>query len=327
MCSVNRRNSIDVLRVISAIAVVTIHIVTAPVGNAAEDIKISTLEILNLIHNLMLWAVPVFFMITGYCLMKKEECGYRYCLKHVLKYTIVLFTVGLGYALMEQLFCNRSFSFGIVGAAFLNVIRGNLWAHMWFVYAIIGIYLVMPLLHSFIKYREKEFYILTLLLFVFTIVLPSFKQFFQVGIQFPLGGYLFYVCYGGVIAKYKSDREKEKIQYFLGVIAFLYVICCGKIVTLEYMDVNIALIAMAIFTFIEGLNIKVRNLIKVIAECTWGIYLIHPIFINIALKFLKLELLSALPYIKLVLFELIILFISFSLTFVLRKIPFLKKIF
>ena len=204
----NRRNSIDVLRGISAIAVVTIHVVTAPVENAAGDIKVSTLETLNLVHNLMLWAVPVFFMITGYCLMRKEECGYGYCLKHVLKYTMVLFTVGFGYALMEQVFYNRTFSFGTVGAAFESVICGNLWAHMWFVYAIIGIYLVMPLLHNYIKYREKEFYILTLLLFVFTVALPSYEQFFRVGIQFPLGGYLFYVCYGGVIAKYKSDSEK-----------------------------------------------------------------------------------------------------------------------
>lgn len=322
----NRRGSIDVLRIVSAIAVVTIHVVTAPVGNVTKDIKTSTIEILNLIHNLMLWAVPSFFMITGYCLMKKEECGYKYCLKHALKYIVVLFTVGLGYALMEQLFCSRSFSFGIVGAALSNVICGNLWDHMWFVYAIIGIYLVIPLLHSFIKYREKEFYILTLLLFVFTILLPSFEQFFQVGIQFPIGGYLFYVCYGGVIAKYKSDSEKEMIIYFLGVIAFLYVICCGKTVTLEYMNLNVALMAMAIFTFVSRLDMQSNTTIRVLANCTWGIYLIHPLFINILIKVLKLDILNSAPYINLFLFEVGVLICSLMVVFVGKRIPLIRRL-
>lgn len=146
------------------------------------------------------------------------------------------------------------------------------------------------------------------------------------GIQFPIGGYLFYVCYGGVIAKYKSDSEKEMIIYFLGVIAFLYVISCGKTVTLEYMNLNVALMAMAIFTFVSRLDMQSNTTIRVLANCTWGIYLIHPLFINILIKVLKLDILSIAPYINLFVFEVGVLICSLMVVFVGKRIPLIRRL-
>ena len=88
-------------------------------------------------------------MITGYCLSLKKECTYSYCLHHVLKFIKILFTVGLFYSLLEEVFIAKKFSITILGTSILNVFTGNLWDHMWFIYAIIGVYLVMPVLHSF----------------------------------------------------------------------------------------------------------------------------------------------------------------------------------
>ena len=69
-----RKYSIDLLRVFSAIAVIIIHTVSSPVANSTVEIDALLLSNLSMIHSLMNWSVPVFFMITGYCLLKKENC-------------------------------------------------------------------------------------------------------------------------------------------------------------------------------------------------------------------------------------------------------------
>ena len=71
-----RKYSIDLLRVISAIAVVIIHTVCSPVGNSLFEFDSLLIKNLDRIHALMNWSVPVFFMITGYCLLRKEDCSY-----------------------------------------------------------------------------------------------------------------------------------------------------------------------------------------------------------------------------------------------------------
>ena len=76
---VDRKANIDLLRVISAAAIVILQSVTAPLGNASSPIPLLTEQILTVIHSLTLWAVPAFFIITGYCLLLKPECSYKYC--------------------------------------------------------------------------------------------------------------------------------------------------------------------------------------------------------------------------------------------------------
>lgn len=94
-----------------------------------------------------------------------------------------------------------------------------------------------------------------------------------------------------------------------------------------YRDMLVCLIAMSIFLIVNKIDIKPNKLILKISECTWGIYLIHPFFINIAIKLLKIDLLTSLPYVKLSVFALIVSIISFITTYMLRKIPFIKKLF
>lgn len=178
----DRKANIDLLRVISAAAIVTLHSVTAPMGNASSPIPLLTEQILTVIHSLTLWAVPAFFIITGYCLLLKPECSYKYCFLHIRKFVIVLFTIGLFYALLEEVYSTGMINGLVVLVAVKNVIAGNIWEHMWFVYAIIGIYLVMPVVHGFIKRERKDSFILTAILFAFNILFPVFQKWIPIGV-------------------------------------------------------------------------------------------------------------------------------------------------
>ncbi len=322
----SRRYSIDVLRVISALAVIIIHVVTAPVHNATGEVSVSLRANLNLVHTLMLWAIPVFFMITGYCLMMKQECTYKYCFSHVLKYIGVLFTVGLFYSLLEEVFMAKTMNAAIVIKSVFNVITGDLWDHMWFIYSIIGIYLVMPIIHCFMQQGEKNILILTGLLFFFTILCPSMEEYISIGVEFPFGGFLFYVCFGGMISKCKVNKRLLLFSGLIGGLSVVYVIVADNHV-LNYTYLPVCLIAMSIFSIVSQLNMKPNKLVLKVSECTFGIYLIQPLFVNIALKLLRIDLLSNLPGVRLCVFATLIFAASLVTTYVLRKIPVVKKLF
>ena len=322
-----RNHSIDLLRVMATVAVIIIHVSTAPVGNATQEVRSLVFKDMELLHILVQWSVPVFFMITGFCAMQKEKCTYSYCFSKVLKYVGVLFTVGLFYALLEEVFRVKVFSFEMFINAIKCVIGGYLWEHMWFVYSIIGVYLVLPVIHAFMQQGENNVYVITGLLLFFNILLPAIGLYIPIGIEFPFEGYLFYVCYGGMIAKCKIDKKWEYPAYFVIIasIVYLYVNLGKELFAFKHPIV--CFMAMSIFLIISRKDISYNKYIYGISKCAWGIYLIHPFYMNIALKVLKIDLLSGLLYIKLFVFAVILFVVSFITTYILRKIPIIKELF
>ena len=320
-----RKYSIDLLRVISAIAVVIIHTVCAPVGNSLFELDSLLIKNLDRIHALMNWSVPVFFMITGYCLLRKEDCSYKYCFSHVVKYICVLFTVGLFYALLEEVFVSKTVNVSVLTRSISNVIEGKLWDHMWFVYAIIGIYLVMPVIHLFMKQNIYNAFILAGLCFLFDIFLPTFGKWINVGISFPFTGYLFYVCLGGILAQININKKTSYFVYLTGVLSAIYVVFINC--NVGYKHLAVCLMAISIFLIVSNINIKPNKLLLCLSNCTWGIYLIHPLFINVAIKVFHIDVVTSYAYLKIFIFTVIVFIFSFFTTFVLRKIPLVKKLF
>lgn len=322
-----RKIGIDYLRILSALAVIVIHTVSAPLTNHTAAIDVNIAVHLELIHTLMNWSVPVFFMITGYCMLMKQECTYKYCFSHVLKYVGVLFSVGFFYALLENIYSSSTISITVITASISNVISGNLWDHMWYVYSIIGIYLVLPVIHSFIKSSYKDACILTGLLFLFSILCPFLEEWLPIGISLPFTGYLFYVCFGGIAAKYKINHHTIAFLHLAGVLSIVWIITSADLSAFGYKSPAICFIALSIFLLFSRMERKPNPYILRISECTWGIYLLHPLFINILIKLLKVDLLSSSPYLKICAFAIFLFVISFITTYFLRKIPYLKRLF
>lgn len=322
-----RNNSIDFLRVAASIAVIIIHVSTAPIGSTVTMVSGYILKKLELVHILMQWSVPVFFMITGFCMMKKSTCTYTYCFSKVLRYIGTLFTVGLFYALLEGIFVARTINLTIIINAFKSVIGGYTWEHMWFLYSIIGVYLVMPVIHSFMNQEHQQRLILTGLLFFFNILCPTINRYLFIGVEFPFEGYLIYVCFGGILAKCEKNRKLKCLSYFVIAISGLYLFFNVGKQLFVFKHPIVCLMAMGIFLIIIQMNFKPNRAILEIAKCTWGIYLIHPFFMNIALKVFKIDLLSGLIGIKLLVFVVVLFFLSFTTTYLFRKIPVIKEIF
>ena len=322
----NRNSSIDLLRIAGAFAIVIIHAVSSTITYKAIDASAEVSKGFDLVHILMMWAVPVFFIITGYCLGLKKECTYKYCLSHALKYTAILLTIGLFYALLEEVYEVNTVSFLIFLNALKNVYTGNLWAHMWFVYALIGIYLVMPVIALFMREGgARGSLILIGLLFFFDVLCSTFNRLGTIGIDFPFTGYLFYVCFGLYLSKHKIH---SKIPYvILGVLSIVWIVFNPSVDTYDYNHLAVCLMAVAAFAIITDLNINPNRVVTKVSGCTLGIYLIHPFFINVAIKLLKINMGADMPYLKVTVFALIVFSASLIATWVFKKIPVIRKLF
>ena len=200
------------LRVISMTAVVFTHI-GATAHTDFPDTYYANIGgvVLQGIVYLSHFAVPIFFMITGALLLNpgKEITIGKIMKKYVLRYSIVLLIFGWGYAYLEMLFISKRFVWADLGISFVNMLQGHSWAHMWYLYTLIGMLLVLPLLRAFIRnYEHKDVLFCLLFLFLFNSIFPIISELtgFKIGIVFPISSvYILYMLLGYVLDSKSFD--------------------------------------------------------------------------------------------------------------------------
>ena len=113
----SRMPFISMLRIVAAFAVVVIHSrLFANHISAAYDF----------VYAVVLWSVPVFFMITGYIFLGiKQNVDYKDIWKYVLRFAVVLVVLGMFYSLSERVFIARAFDVKMIWLALVDVIENN----------------------------------------------------------------------------------------------------------------------------------------------------------------------------------------------------------
>ncbi|MBQ3112842.1 MAG: acyltransferase family protein [Phascolarctobacterium sp.] len=320
----NRKVSIDILRSFIAILIVIYHVLSSAVNNT-QLINDEILLVIQKINSALEFHVPVFFMITGYLWLSDDKlCTYKNVLTNIKRFLWVLFTIGFVYAIMQNFYANKIISSELIINSLKDVLDGNLWDHMWFLYAIIGIYLFLPALKPFyVNSSLKEILLFVLLLFIFSIVKPIlYLTGYKIPINFLASSSLFYVCLGGLIAKYD-------LRYSVWwIILFVFSFACLFIIEqfLPYSKVINSISAASIFAYvITKFNNIQSEYLRNFSDCTFGIYLFHPLFINIMIKVFHINLLNSYPIINCIIASISIIVISFIMTYVFRKNDLIKK--
>lgn len=328
-----RKNSIDILRIIAALAVVLFHVL----GSAANNDP----EVRQNIHNtatafsaILQWHVPVFFMITGYLWLSYEkDCTFKKVLPNIRRFVLVLFTFGFAYAIMEHFFMTRSVSIVLLWVSFQDVLKGNLWDHMWFVYTIIGIYMVLPVFKPFFDTSSIETIAVFLgLLFLFAIIFPILETAtgYSIPVAFPVGKHMFYVCAGGLIAKWNPTQFKTAIIAIIIFVCSMFAVLLIQVQATLYVDCIPLFNCISAVSLFLSVTIFMNDMptilwIRRISDCTFGIYLLHPFFINIMIKLLHIYPLRHLPLLSITGACIAIIVMSYLSVCLLRKVSWIKK--
>ncbi len=341
---------IHYLRIFACLLIVIKHVAGSAVDyffNAASyenSIRIALLTI----NNVLWFAVNLFFMITGFIYLSDEkECTYKSIGKNIIRLFLYLLIFGLIFTLLLQIIGGRRlFSlndfFNLLGTrpittdlvlkSFRDVLAGrNQWGHMWFMYEIIKIYLILPIIKPFVKENDKNIFILLGIIILCNYIFPIISKSYGITIYnfFPAGIYLIMTVIGGAFAKiYKKIKNLYSYIGAAIAIALMAYYCYGNIAQgrIRIIGVtNFITIAIATLTFTAFVNLnKELRFLKLISKCTLLIYLLHPMAIHIFYGILKLNLLKynlmlSVPFATLCIFV-STLIIALIIEFILGKI-------
>lgn len=179
-------NEFEWLRVFAAAAVVMIHVIFG-ISDNATVIEVGQARAIwwGILQVAVRWAVPVFLMITGALLLNPEKhLGWEKIKQYSFRMAGVLLTFGFVYCLMELVFTSREINIGIVYNAVINLLQGRSWSHMWYVYALLGLYLLLPVFRAYVAGASRRDMQITLsILAIFTLIVPTVNNVFGVGLS------------------------------------------------------------------------------------------------------------------------------------------------
>ena len=285
--------SIDLIRVIACVAVVGLH--TFP-----KDLSLVTASL----YYLCGFAVPFFFMSSGYFLLNRGELNYKYAghkcvriIKIVFFWNCILYVIKLGKALaLDKIFSIKLLAFV---KEFLKsfVQKGAMW-QFWYLGALLIIYLLLPFL-SKLNQHSKRVVLLICGIISIAIQIASFQcgkpMQKYVTQTFRIWTWLFYFLLGAEMKTLKvwiSNHISVVFHLLLCmeitilIIVFENYVGCKRILEMSgtlhaeyfYDSLYEMLWIGLIFSFLLRINFSetVSKYITGLASLTMGIYIVHP---------------------------------------------------
>lgn len=333
--------NISFLRMLATLGVIYMHTNTTILFNPQLfSLTNNQALFLRFGHEFFLWTVPVFFMITGYLLLGSErELNYSIVLrKYILRIFIALTVFSLPFAVLKIYGETHSIS---VGAIFKAYVGNESLGHLWYLYALIGLYLVAPVLKAALKkLDDRTIACFLVLMVVFEFFIPMVSNVYNIKVAFgiPLKYPVFYFV-AGYYCRLLAGKEKINMVLAKGTVVLGFLLIAALIIWghFTFMSDNYASPLMAILStalFLIGIRQKAvqmkekwKGLFWKIDRLCFAVYLIHPIFIQTAYRVLKRTPVDFELYpIFTVMFFICFTILSFAFAFVIVNLPGLKKV-
>lgn len=327
------------LRVVAAAAVVMIHVLAGVADVVSvDDIGDARAAIWGVMQVAIRWAVPVFLMITGALLLNPEKTvGWDDIKRYSFRMVGVLFTFGFAYCLMEVVYSTRVLDVSAVARAVLNLLQGRSWSHMWYVYALLGLYLLLPMFRAYVALATRRSLRVTLaILGVFTLAVPTFNAVTGLSVSnlVWLTSSAFYLLLGWYAFAYLRLNRSVVTAGCLCAVAMIS-LKISLAVSFDSWSTwvenpNDPLIAgWSLLVFLlarKVLNRPYGRTIAALSSASFGIYLLHPLIINVLYKVLDVGVDTLPP----VVFEIVVWTAAFSgswaLTELLKHVPLVGRL-
>ena len=268
--------NIDILRIFAFVFIVMLHTLNRQYGLAVWMSGYAVISI----------GVNLFIMISGYLLLDRTETVKEFFRKRFFS-ILPLFII---FNIIYIYFYNHSFI----------TIKKISAPHFWYIYMILGLYLLTPWLRKVLQYAEKETFYVVVLWFLCNVFNP-YMQFFTFPkipfSHFPITGFIGYYILGYYLKKYRYKLEKIPFICVIGVYitGFLISVLSTKYVLAttgnrisDFFDKNSLgtfFMSISFFVFWIKFNFKNRNkIIRMISDSTYFAYLIHIIILHYVIK-------------------------------------------
>lgn len=248
-------------------------------------------------------SVPLFFMITGYFLLTgKKESIAVFIRRRFLRVFLPFLMLGFVYAIWKGWDFKE-----LIKAMFIH---GPMDYHLWYVYYIIGIYLVIPFLNPIFQLENKkiiEYYIVIWFIsfIFFQTITGVFNFYWNPFVTFNFyyfQGFLGYVVLGGllrILFEELNNKQISNIRSFTWINLTLFIFngflifgCTYYFSMKENKPVQLFFEYSNLFVFLQSLTffcgcyyIKLLpRLVYVISKYSYWVYLLHILCLQLVLK-------------------------------------------
>lgn len=314
-----RNYSLDTLRSIATIFVVIIH-VCAPIVTKS-DFQGDLFWVSNILNSFSRVSVPIFVIISGTFLLNQNlENFYSKRLKKILIPLLFWTIFYLLYNYIPLLKANSSIDWKSI---LMKILIGKPYYHLWYVYMIVGLYLVTPLIKNYIEKKSNSTVKkIIIILFIAGILFQYLTYHLRLQIPFflQLTNYLGYFLLGGYLYKHKSKIPTVLllVSYAIfSLITAILIFYCKDLYFYEYLSIFVIGASICFFILFSEINIR-QNILSDISKYSFGIYLIHSFILS---RLIKLNYNFSLV-------ETLILCLSLSIitAYLINKIKYLRKI-
>lgn len=339
----------DLLRVFATIAVIVLHLAADPVMGLSVSSR--NWQIFNLYDGLVRWCVPVFVMLSGMFMLdpKRSLPLSKLFFHNALRiFTALLFWSWL-YAVVDM----GNFTPAGLWNALLRALGfvGEPHFHLWFLYMILGLYLVTPILRAFVRGASRsDLHYFFLIAFLLASLLPTafglwpnatrllHVWYDRLNIHLVLG-YVGYYVAGYYLREYTISRLAEALVYVLGVLGAVVTVWGTAVLSrqaggfwgilYEYTAPNVVFFSVAVvvlFRYVLGISDERsrRQRMGGVARVSFGVYLVHEFFIMLLERF-GITALSFAPVAAVPLLTAIVFLCSFAVAWLVSRIPFVGR--
>lgn len=332
-----RNVSADLLRIICCLMIIGIH--STPDYSLMVKINAPDIVVYQslIIQSIVRIGLPVFFMMSGYFLLNRNNepllIGYK---KRFASLLIPFFI----YAFLNYYFQHGSiFERDGVSGFFRLLLESKtaISTHLWFVYVLFGIYIVMPAVKVVTDSIPTDKSLISIVViavicswFAYENQLTKIWHDYKMLIPIPrIDLWLGYFVIGGLL--YRVNISKKSSFLLLAISLPVQVLFTWLSMndfgfdTKPYdFGLNMFLSASAIILFVNNLSFQKQSLISKIvlflAPYTYGVYLIHIVVIKWISDYFSVPSVVDMVFIKTIAYMLIVFLISLAIAFLLDNL-------
>lgn len=279
-------------------------------------------------------SVPIFLMITGFLLLDREEPIDRFYRKRFTRMVVPFLFYCVLYLVIDRV---------SIHSWLYRIYIGSVAPHFWYIYELIGIYLFMPFLRKiFIHSTTTERLIYAGFWIVWSIFFPTIQKFYGLTnnpiIIYHLDkftGYVGYVFIGACFKQYTRVSKPAMLAlYLLGagcVVALFYhysiVPQIFYTLFIENLSPFLFLAACGLFCWLKDARITYcRGLILAISESSYGIYMLHFVFVSSLYRYNLFSGHTGSPWLSIPATAVLVFVVTFAILYVLRRVPVLRRL-
>lgn len=340
----NARNGnvvwLDHLRALAIFSVIFLH-VSAPLLTHFDEAGLRIWWVANVYDGLVRFCVPVFLMMSGALILPRHQGSISGFLAKRLSRVVLPFlfwaTIYIALAIQSAYADNAAFTLHSAMQIPLQKLLHGPALHFWYVYLIIGLYLLFPLLGKWLRASTNTEILYFLCMWMVTTVaaFPAIQAYFPEIELIYFSGYIGYPVLGYYLMdRVPADRPRTRQIAIAMIITGIVVTIMGTYYLswahgsfddwfYKYLSPNVIVASCGVFLLFKDRPLHANRTISFISKHSYGIYLCHMLFVW-AIHAAGLTQYSIHPVFSIPLISILCLSISAPVVWLVGKLPYGK---